>query len=182
MAVEAPPPEEKIEEPRRAPVRVRDILFWLFFAAYTAGGILVLAQGIGAVWAHLSSSLHSSLHIRALNTDIFARVALRMADASHTLPSALSIVLGYAFSLFNIVLAFFLLWLRPRDRAARLLAIGMVGTAGVFNISAQTAYEALPLLPWESIMQTTAAVVAALSYAFALVVFPDGRPVPRWKP
>jgi hypothetical protein len=110
-----------------------------------------------------------------------ARTALRMADASHILPSGLVIGLGYAFSIFNIALAFFLLWLRPRDRTARLLAVGMVGTSGVFNLAAQSTFEVLPLLPLETVAQAAASIVAGLAYAFALVLFPDGRPVPRWR-
>src|SRR4051794_29803802 len=176
--------ERVIEETEDRPARrIRDVAFWAFFAVYTLGGILVLLQGAGAVWAHLSPQLHAHLHLRALEgTSYSARIALRMADASHALPSGPSVVLGYSFSVFNIGLAIFLLWLRPRDRTARLLAIGIVGTAGVFNLAAQRAYEALPLLTWESLIQTGAAVVAALSYALALLLFPDGRPVPRWRP
>src|SRR5437868_6580487 len=83
-------------------VRVRDVAFWIFFVVYTLGGVLVLLQGAGAVWAHLSAHLHASLHLRALgSTGYAARIAQRMADASHRLPSVGSIVLGYAFSIFN---------------------------------------------------------------------------------
>jgi hypothetical protein len=160
---------------------VRDVVFFVFFIAYTLGGLFVLLQGIGAVAAHLSPGLHESLHIRGLGTGYSARIALRMADASHVLPSGLVIWLGYAFSILNLALAFFLLWLRPRDRTARLLAIGMVGTAGVFNLAAQSTFEILPLLPLESIAQAAASIIAGLAYGLALVLFPDGRPVPRWR-
>ncbi len=161
--------------------RVRDVMFWIFFVAYTVGGILVLAQGVGGIWAHLSKPFLASLQLKELGTGYGARIASRMARASFQLPSPLSIAFGYAFSFFNIVLALGLLWLRGRDRTARLLAIGMVGTAGVFNLAAQSAYESLPLLGWESVAQTGAAVVAALTYAFALVLFADGHLVPRWR-
>ncbi len=166
----------------RLPFRVRDAAFWVFFLVYAIGGILVLAQGAGAVWAHLSKHFVESLQVKELGAGYSARVASRMARASFQLPSPISIVFGYAFSLFNIVLAAMLVWLRGRDRTARLLALGMVGTAGVFNLAAQSAYESLPLLPWEAIAQTGAAIIAALSYAFALILFADGRLVPRWKP
>jgi hypothetical protein len=183
MAIDAAERELTVEQrEERVSLRIRDVVFWLFFAAYAVGGIAVLIQGAGAVAAHISEQFHDTLHLRALaGTDYSARVAQRMADASHSLPSPLSIGLGYAFSILNLTLATFLLWLRPRDRTARLLAIGAVGTAGVFNLAAQQAYEALPLLSWEGIVQTAAAIIAAVSYALALVMFPDGLLVPRWK-
>src|SRR5438874_13687775 len=119
MTIDAPPRTERETEEPRPPVRVRDVVFWIFFVVYTLGGVLVLLQGAGAVWAHLSGSLHASLHLRALaGTNYAARIAQRMADASHHLPSPVSIVLGYTFSIFNIALAIFLIWLRPRDRTA----------------------------------------------------------------
>jgi len=166
----------------RLPWRVRDYAFWIFFVVYTVGGVLVLAQGAGAIWAHLSRHFLDGLQVKELGAGYSARIANRMARASFHLPSPISMAFGYAFSLFNLILAGFLLWLRGRDRTARLLAIGMVGTAGVFNLAAQSAYESLPLLPWETIAQTGAAVTAALAYAFALVLFADGRLVPRWRP
>ncbi len=182
MATDVAEREIETIESERNSLRIRDVVFWVFFAAYTLGGVAVLVQGGGAVWAHISPHFHDDLHLRALaGTDYSARVAQRMADASHSLPSGLSIGLGYAFSVLNLALATFLLWLRPRDRTARLLAIGVVGTAGVFNLAAQQAYEALPLLTWEGMIQTAAAIIAAVAYALALIMFPDGSIVPRWK-
>src|SRR6266699_3121279 len=99
MAVEAPALTTDEDEPQ--PRRVRDVAFWLFFTLYTLGAILVLAQGAGAVWAHLSKHTLASLQLRELGTGLTARIASRMARASFRLPSALSVVLGYAFSLFN---------------------------------------------------------------------------------
>ena len=168
-------------EERREPIRLRDVVFWLIFISYTLGGLFVLAQGIAAVVAHHSPAWHDSLHIDGLGSGYSARVALRIADASHNVPSTLSTVLSYAFSFFNIAIALFVLFLRPRDRTARLLAIGLVGIAGVFNLTAQSAYETLPLLTFESIAQSGAHIVAGLAYGAALVLFPDGRLVPRWK-
>ena len=46
------------------------------------------------------------------------------------------IALDYAFSVFNIGLALFLLRLRPRNVTARLLAVGMTGTSALFNLQA----------------------------------------------
>src|SRR4051794_21489597 len=95
--------DDAVTHDERPRLRVRDVVFWILFVAYTAGGVLVLLQGAGAVWAHLHPAFHDSLHLRALGgTTYTARVAQRMADASHTLPSGVSIALGYGFSIFNI--------------------------------------------------------------------------------
>jgi hypothetical protein len=158
-----------------------DVLFLLFFVAFSLGALSALALGAGSGWAHLSPSLHDSLHIRALGTGLAARVALRVADASHEVGSAPSVAFDYVFSIVNFGLAIFLLWLRPRDRTARLLAVALVGTAGSFNLTAQTAVEIVPLTTLESVAQAAAHTVAGLAYIFALLLFPDGKPVPRWR-
>jgi hypothetical protein len=168
------------EEPRRR-LRVVDVLFFAFFTVYFAGAVFTVLAGLGAVAAHLSPTLHETFHVRALATGQIARTYQRMADASHVVPSAPLIWLGMAFSVFNLALAAFLVWLRPRDRAARLLAIGMVGTAGVFNLTSQLTLEILPMTRTESIVQIVAHITAGLAYTSALVLFPDGRPVPRWR-
>lgn len=161
--------------------RAGDFLFLAFFVLYTFGSIAILAQGIGAVVAHVSPSFHSSLDLRALGAGAVANASHRMARESFFLPSPPTIALGYAFSLLNIGLAVFLLYLRPRDRTARLLAVALVGTAGVFNLTAQATLEAWPLTRVELVIQIGAHVVAGLAYVYALLLFPDGRPVPRWR-
>jgi hypothetical protein len=173
------PPDD--DAPARRRWGVGDYVFLALFIAFTVGSIGVLAQGLGAVAAHLSKSLHASFDLRGFGIGPTARAAHRMAKESLFLPSTATIALGYAFSFFNLALAIFLLWLRPRDRTARLLAIALVGTAGVFNLTAQATLEALPLTPTESVIQAGAHILTGLAYVYALVLFPDGRPVPRWR-
>ena len=168
------------EEETRPRVLLRDVIFFVLFGVFVAASLLLLAQGLGAVYASASPDFLESLRLRGLGTDAIARAAQRMARASHNLPSTLEIGLGYAFSVLNIGLAIFLIWLRPRDRTARLLSLGMIGTAGVFNLAAQIAFEAVPLTRFESATQSTIHIVTGLAYGLALVHFPDGRPVPRW--
>ena len=166
--------------------RVVDVLFFLFFAAFTASVIAVVLLGVGSVLAAGSEALHSSFHAKAFGTGPMAqRIYSRMADAAHPdktgLPTGLSAWLAVGFSTFNIALAIFLLWLRPRDRTARLLAVGMVGTAAVFNLPSQVAIEIQPLLVDETIGHIAAHVLTGAAYTFALLTFPDGRLVPRWR-
>src|SRR5438094_4383812 len=103
MAVETaartePEPAPGEGAPARRRWGVGDYLFLVLFIAYTAGSLVVLAQGLGAVWAHLSKPLHASLHLRGLGTGPTARAALRMANESHVLPPPATVALGYAFS------------------------------------------------------------------------------------
>lgn len=185
MSVTVESREATSAEPEPQPKRrwgAADAAFLAIFALYTFGALAVLVQGAGAVAASISPSLHIEFHDRGFGgAGLVARAYLRMADASHQVPSTPTIAVDYAFSILNLALAIFLLWLRPRDRTARLLSLALVGTAGVFNLTGQGTIEALPLLPWESVGQALAHIAAGLAYVLALVSFPDGRPVPRWR-
>jgi len=162
--------------------RVRDAAFWLAFAVYTLGCLFVVAQGLAAVVASAVPSVHEALHVQGLGTGSLARVSLRVADAAHRVPSGVQVAVDVLFSLVHLAMAAALLWLRPRDRSARLLASALVGAAGVFNLTAQAVMEQLPLTPVEGLLQTGAHMVAGLAYVYALLLFPDGRPVPHWRP
>ncbi|HYZ93964.1 MAG TPA: hypothetical protein VFA34_16450 [Actinomycetota bacterium] len=175
-------PESGTEEQARRRVSWTDVAYFAFLVYYAGGAVLVLAHGVGALLAAASPALHDSLHIRALGTGVLARGALRLADAAHHIGSAPQVAFDYVFSFLNFGLAVFLLWLRPRDRTARLLAIALVGAAGAFNLTAQSVVEVVPLTGFESWLQTSSHIIAGLAYVYALLLFPDGRPVPRWRP
>ena len=147
--------------------------------AYLLGGLYVLGQGLLSVAAAMDP-VHQALHEHAAVGRVFVRTAERAADASHQLPSWPRIAVDYAASAVNLGLAGFLVWLRPRDRVAQLLALAMVGAAGVFNLTAQQVLEFLPVTPAEGVAQAAAHAVAGLAYIFALLSFPDGHLVPRW--
>lgn len=177
----------QIEEdaPRRR-LRITDVAFFLFFTVFTTSVVAVVLLGVGSVLAAGSESLHQTFHDRAFGTGPLAgRIYSRMADAAHPdvtgIPTGLSAWLAVGFSAFNIALAVFLLWLRPRDRTARLLAVGMVGTAAVFNLPSQVAIEIQPLLIDETIGHIGAHILTGAAYTLALLTFPDGRLVPRWR-
>lgn len=157
-----------------------DVLFVLAFAAYAAGAVVLLAQGTLAVAASQLSGLHDWLHHEALAGGWFARIAHRAADAAHAVPAGPQVLTDTLLTTLNLAFAALLLRLRPRDWTARLLAVALVGAAGVFNLTAQSALEQLPLTAFESAAQTTAHVVAGLTYLYALLLFPDGRRVPDW--
>jgi signal transduction histidine kinase/plastocyanin len=105
-----------------------------------------------------------------------ATLARGTAEASHVSQPLGYTILQYLFSIVNVVLAIFLIRVRPRDAAARLLAIGMIGTAAVFNLQAHTT---LTVLPFYVRFHTPLHLVSGVSYLMALLVFPDGR-LPRF--
>ncbi|MEA3077319.1 MAG: hypothetical protein QOF60_2227 [Actinomycetota bacterium] len=164
------------------PLRLGNAAFLVAFVGYTAFSLFVLTMGAVAAYAAHSSSLHDQLHEWALNPGMAGTLSQRMADASHHAESGGGLVLDYAFSVFNLALAFFLVFLRRNERTARLLAIAMVGTAAVFNLQAHSVYEILPAGAFEAASHDAFHVLAAIAYLLALLLFPDGRPVPRWRP
>jgi hypothetical protein len=161
--------------------RAAPVAFWLAFALYLGGCLFVLGQGLVAVVASASPTVHEALHVHGLADDVVARVALRAADAAHRVPSWPQVTLDYALSAIHLVLAGVLLWLRPCDRTARLLATALVGSAGILNLTAQAVLEQLPMTQVEVLLQTGAHLLAGVTYVYALLLFPDGRPVPRWR-
>ena len=97
---------------------------------------------------------------------------------SHSVQPAGAFVLQYLFSALNIALGVLLIALRPRDLAARLLALGMVGTAAVFNAQAHSGLEMMPGLALR--LHENYHLFAGLAYVYALLVFPDGRLARSW--
>lgn len=162
--------------------RAADLLFTAALLAYGLGAVLLLAQGAIAAIASVSPGFHETLHVHGLGIGLVARAARRAADASHQIPSLLQVWLDLGFSIIHLILAGVLLWLRPKDWTARLLAVALIGAAGVFNLTSQAVFEQLPPLPLEALAQTGAHVVAGLAYVYALLLFPDGQPVPAWRP
>ncbi|MBA2438815.1 MAG: hypothetical protein H0V52_10790 [Acidimicrobiia bacterium] len=152
------------------------------FLVFSAFAVLVLALGVVAAWASTNVALHDWLHEAKLSDTVFGRLAHRMADTAHRSESGWQLVLDYGFSVANLALAGFLFWLRPKDRTAPLLAFGLVGTAAVFNLQAHAVYEAFEPDTLEAVTHVGFQVVAAVSYLLALLLFPDGRLVPRWRP
>ncbi len=157
-----------------------DLLFTGFFAGLVLASLLVMSFGVTAVVAGYSEPLHERLHDIGFGEGMVARVAQGMADAAHDPHPPAGLAIDYLFSAFNLTLAAVLLRLRPRDWTARLLAIGMVGTAAVFNLQAAGVYHAMPKTVLESSLFSAHRLIAGGAYFCALLLFPDGRLIPRW--
>jgi serine phosphatase RsbU (regulator of sigma subunit) len=104
--------------------------------------------------------------------------AVGAAIDSHAVQPAPRILLQYLFSALNIGLGILLIRLRPNDLAARLLALGMVGTAAVFNAPAHSGLLEMPWLADK--LHDGYHLFAGLAYVLALLVFPDGRLPASW--
>jgi signal transduction histidine kinase len=152
----------------------------LVFVALFAASAVLIGLGVAAQYASFSHGFLDQLREWGLNPSFSGDVANRVADASRAAQTGPQFGLDLAFSLVNLALAGFLAWLRPRDVAGPLLAFALVGTAAVCNLGAHTVYDAVPATGWQSISHDSYTVGTALLYAFAVVVFPDGRLVPLW--
>lgn len=158
-----------------------DVLFFAAFGAYALAAVVFLLLGVGAAIAAASSSFHDKVQLWSLHAPAFnGRVAEGVLKAAEHNQPGWQLAVDYAFSVFNLALAGFLLWLRPRDPTARRLAVGVVGTAAVFNLQAHAVYEAMNVTHTESALHFAFQFVAAISYVVALLRFPDGKLVPRW--
>ncbi|MBV9934013.1 MAG: hypothetical protein JO367_06885, partial [Actinobacteria bacterium] len=158
-----------------------DLLFFVAFAVYSVAAVAFLLLGVGAAIASASHGFHDKVQLWSLHAPAFnGRVAEGVLKAAEHNQPGWQLAVDYFFSLFNLALAGFLLWLRPRDPTARRLAVGMVGTAAVFNLQAHAVYEAMDVHHIESVAHFAFQYIAALSYVVALLRFPDGKLVPKW--
>jgi hypothetical protein len=157
--------------------------FAVAFGLYTAaaGFLLLLGAGVG-----LAASVPAALPALQGAADTSSalepvwRLVVRTAPLSEA-PG--QILLDYALSGLNLGLGVLLVWRRLLDRVARLLGLGMVGTAAAFNLQAHTPFatvdavapELHAIIPIHWVLHA----VSGAAYLHALVAFPNGRLVPR---
>jgi signal transduction histidine kinase len=101
----------------------------------------------------------------------------RIADASHHASHGGRVALEALFTVLNLGLGVLLVVRRPRDTTARLLAVGMVGTAATFNHQSHVVLHEFLLGDWWT-PHLLFHLGSGLAYLFAVVVFPDGRLLP----
>ena len=155
--------------------RIPTVAYWALFAAcaVVAVGSLTVG-GIVAVATH-SSGISATLAAAASDGSSWARGILAASARSEPPGQAL---LDYAFSVLNLTVAVILLRVGGRSWVIRLLALGLIGSAGAFNIQADTAELAVQTATGQSIAELHDAllhVVACAAYLFALLLFPAGR-------
>ncbi len=108
-------------------------------------------------------------------------VARGLASAFHYAQGPVTTAVDYVFSIISLGLGIFLVRRRANDRVARFFAVGLVGTAAAYNIQGHAALDVVPQLA-NVIHPVFVHPLSGLAYAFALILFPDGKLVPRVRP
>lgn len=162
-----------------------DLLYRAFFILYTTVAILWLLLGLIPVLAHYLPPVYEGL--RSLNRILpsleydWGQIIWGLRLASRVDIPLLAILLQYLFSGANLALGLTLYRLRPQDILSRLLALGLIGTAAVFNLQAHVLTEVLwNVLPvwliwWHEILH----LVGGSTYTYAILLFPTGW-LPGW--
>jgi signal transduction histidine kinase len=150
-----------------------------FLFVYTAAVVLWLVLGLLPALGQRFHAIANQLLGWAAGTGWFAHVARRLVTASAATYAAKGpLALFYLFSLANLGLGVFLVWRRPHDRVAQLLAIGMIGTAAAFNLPSHSFIDAFESRVVGD-LHIAFHVVSGVAYMYAVVLFPDGRISPR---
>lgn len=148
----------------------------LYLFAFVSAAVWLLL-GLLPIIASASPTFHDWLHVIGQRGGIGGQIAANAAQASHNATSGGQVILDYIFSTFNLVLSAVLVRLRPRDRTAGLLALGMVGSAIAFNLQGHDALQVVPVgmlgvvTAWHELIH----VLSGLAYTAALLTFPDGK-------
>lgn len=142
----------------------RDSRYWVFFTVFTS---VSLTWMVAATW----DWLHPVIKVPAMH------MAVNASQYGQDLVlSALSLALGLL-----------LVWLRPHDATARWFGVGLIGTAVGFSLIAHHLLLTLdpqamaPGLSAGAVGHVVFHFVAGGAYAYALLLFPDGR-TPRVSP
>lgn len=158
-------------------LRRRDLLFFLVFGSFVFTTWIWLVLGAAPSLASLSETLHDGFHRRGQSQGLTGELMRNASQAAHGARPGLHPLFDYIFSLFNLTLGLFLLKLRPNEITARLLAIGMVGTAVAFNLQGHDALQVVPVrtLGVVNTWHTWVHITSGLAYISALLLFPVGR-------
>jgi len=151
----------------------------VFYVATVGVWLLVGLLPTIASWIPV---VHDGLH-DITGSGAFAEVAHNAASSSHGVEGVLDVLFDYVFSAVNISLGLFLVWQCGFNRAARLLALAMIGSAVAFNLTGHQA-RAVFASDWRGVVETwhtSVHLIAGVTYVFALLVFPDGRLPTRWR-
>lgn len=178
--IAAPRPIQGRRTTAVTPARLCAAVFWI----YTALCVLWLLIGLlPAVLAAGNLTYRQMLDATADAPGLrHAWISLYLASMRAEPPPAL--FMQYAFSALNIALGIVLYRSRPWDWVARLLALGLVDTAAIFNYQSHSTLELMG--PFVNAVHEFLHVFSGSMYLIALLIFPDGKlppwPVQRWRP
>jgi len=164
------------------PTRIsrRDLALVVLFAIYTSTVVLWLLGGLAPVLSATSPTVLATFAGWAEGGDALASFSRRVVQTSADAPRGATVLIDYFISVLGLSFALLIISLRPRDLAARLLAVGMVGIAAVFNQPSHSLFEILPEWIKQPGPHFIVHATAGPAFAHALLVFPDGRLRPRW--
>lgn len=154
------------------------------FSLYTATAVVLLALGLASAAVGALPSVAANLSGWTAGGGLLAPLSQGVAEAAALTEPAPLVVADYLVSAFDVAGGLFLLWHRPGDRVVRLLALGMVGTAVAFNYQVHGLfYVARPivvpgLVPL-NVLHLAFHAISGAAYLHALLLFPNGRLVPR---
>ena len=157
--------------------------FFVFFALYTLGSIFLIVLGAGAAIGTYLPRVLEAFQTWGQGGDLSGLFARAMALGARLTVQPSQIGVDYILSIINLAFGIFIVLRRPWDWVARLLGLGMVGTAMAFNFQAHSiiavatsAITALrPLFVFHFILHA----VSGAAYIHALLLFPNGKLVPR---
>ncbi|HEX4701231.1 MAG TPA: ATP-binding protein, partial [Pseudonocardiaceae bacterium] len=160
--------------------RIVDGAFYPLLVLYSlyALGWLVLGLGFGAI-ADIPALHHlvDTWQATAAPHTFAARIAHGLQVGIMHSETGAQVILDYLFSLLNVALSVVLLRSAPADRTVRLLVVGMIGSAGAFNLQAHADIYAVQDALGISIGWWHTALlhgVGGVCYVFALLMFPTG--------
>jgi len=119
---------------------------------------------------------------------ILGPIWLTVARAQRFTEPVPQMVLDYLISAINIGCGVLIVWKRPGDRVARLLGIGLVGTAMAYNFQSHSvagiaggaaALGGVPAARYLNFLHWGFHAISGLAYVHAFLIFPNGKLVPR---
>lgn len=136
------------------------------------------ADALVAYRCEIHPFMHGTIQAHGAATPTRGSVlAGRVADAAHGAEPIGQALLDFLFSLLNFGLGAFLVVRCPRDRTAKFFGVAMIATAASYNLQGHAARDVVPALavPLHELWHP----VGGVPYLYAVLLFPDGRLVPR---
>jgi signal transduction histidine kinase len=160
----------------------RDAAWYLATAVYTAIACAWLLVGLAVAFTAHIASWHAWAVDASAGRHGSAWISTGqglIAAAAHSYPVT-GIVLDYIYSAANLLIAGVLFTLTRRTWSARLMVIGLVGTAAAFNLQVHTAVQAVSVATGVQIDGWHTALLhgaGGTAYLLALLLFPAGADV-----
>jgi hypothetical protein len=159
---------------------VASVPFAPLFGLYVGMTVAWLVVGLAPTLTATSPSVREIVLGLASDTTMpgfVTETARRILEATKDVRLSAATPFGYVISALNLGLGLFVMRLRGSDWTARALAVGLVGTAAVFNAQAHAVLLVVPAFLY---FHTAFHAISGVSYILALLLFPDGRIVVHW--